>query len=100
MPRRRSPLSCSISWVCIARLRYRMDERDAGRSTRPQQLVVAIAVGRRLDAEPQGIGHLKHWRSLRLGAAMKQVHDVRTAGDLFLQGCGAGLGDRLQSIEG
>jgi len=31
---------------------------------------------------------------------MQQVHDVRARGDLFIERHGAGLGDRIQAVEG
>ena len=43
MPRRRRAFSCSISWACIEVL-HRWGEDGEGRA-RPQQLVVAVAVG-------------------------------------------------------
>src|SRR5579884_1842875 len=45
----------SISWACIVSLRV----QDSEDGTWPQQLVIAIAVGRGLNGELQSIGHLQ-----------------------------------------
>ena len=71
------------------------DERDV----RAQQPVVAIAVGGRLDDKFQRLGDLQRRRGRRGCRPMQQIHYVCAAGDLFIEGHGAGLGDRLQTVQ-
>jgi hypothetical protein len=65
-----------------------------------QQTVVAIAVRGRLDGEFQRIGYLQRRDGRPRRRSMQQVHDVRARGDLFIERHGAGLGDRIQAVEG
>jgi len=74
-----------------------MDGNNADRGA--QQLVVAIAVGGRLDGEFQCIGHLERRNGRRRRRPMQEVHDMRAGHDLFIERHGAGLADRLQAIE-
>jgi hypothetical protein len=64
-----------------------------------QQPVVAIAVRCRLELKFQRVGHLQRCDGRRRGRPMQQVHDVRAAGNLFIERRGAGLADRIQAIE-
>ena len=75
-----------------------MDGDNSERGT--QQPVVAIAVGGRLEGEFQGIGDLERRHGRRRGRPMQEVHDVGAGHDLFIERHGAGLADRLQTIEG
>lgn len=65
-----------------------------------QQAVVTIAVGGGLDVQFQRFGHLERRHGRRRSRPMQQVHDVRAARDLFVKRYGAGLGDRIQAVEG
>ena len=67
---------------------------------RAQQPVVAITVGNRLDDKFQRLGDLQRRCGRRRCRPMQQVHHVRAAGDVFIERHGAGLGDRLQAVQG
>ena len=75
-----------------------MDGDNSERGT--QQPVVAIAVGGRLDGEFQRIGYLQRRHGRRRRRPMQEIHDVRARGDLFIECHGAGLGNRIQAVEG
>lgn len=68
--------------------------------TRAQQLVVAIAVGGWLDDKFQRLEDLQRRRRRGRCRPMQQVHHVRAAGDVFIERDTAGLGDRLQAVQG
>ena len=72
------------------------DESDV----RAQQLVVAIAVGGRLDDKFQRLGDLQRRCGRRRCRPMQQVHHVRAAGDVFFERDGTGLGDGFQAVQG
>ena len=67
---------------------------------RAQQLVVAIAVGGRLDDKFQRLGDLQRRHRRRRRRPMQQVHHMRAAGDVFIERYGAGLGDGVQAVQG
>ena len=72
------------------------DNGDTG----AQQLVVAIAVGGRLDDKFQRLGDLQRRCGRRRCRPMQQVHHVRAAGDVFFERDGTGLGDGFQAVQG
>ena len=65
-----------------------------------QQPIVAIAVGRGLELKLQRIGNLQRRDGRRRRGPMQEVHDVGARGDLFIECDGAGLGHRIQAVEG
>ncbi len=67
---------------------------------RAQQLVIAIAVGGRLDDKFQRLGDLQRRRRRRRRRPMQQVHHVRAAGDVFFERDGTSLGDAFQAVQG
>lgn len=75
------------------------DRQEAHGRGRPQQLVVAIAVGRRLHGQLQCLGYLQDRRTRSLGATVQKVHDVNTGDDLLALGHGARLAHGLKPIE-
>jgi hypothetical protein len=75
-----------------------MDGNNGERGT--QQPIVAITVGGRLDGEFQRIGYLQRRDGRRRCRPMQEVHDVRACRDLLIERHGAGLGDRIQAVEG
>ena len=66
---------------------------------RPQQLVVAIAVGGRLEGELQCLGYLQHRSARGLCRPVQEINDMGTADDLLLERDGTGLTHGLQAIE-
>ena len=68
--------------------------------TWPQQQVVAIAVGCRLDVELQRLRHLQCRQPRRRRRSVQEVDDVSAADDLLIERRGTGRAHGLEAVHG